>query len=135
MTEEPASTVTKILGRPNKTTFDSMDVQKGSPFLTRRKHIRTLDEILLDWYKTKLNRAFDMIFLSRAMKPVPYPTEQSLTFEFSREEGDQQVLEYDPLCNLSAIEQQENTLLESDSVLMEVSEDYGENIINSVKIL
>ena len=104
MTEEPKGTLTKTLGRPNKTTFDSMDVQKGSPFLTRRSRKRTLAEILHDWYKTKLNRAFDMIFLSRAMKPVPYPTEQSLTFEFSREEDEQQPLEYDPLCNLSAIE-------------------------------
>ena len=82
-TEEPASLRSKRVGRANKTTYDSIDVQKGSPFLTKRSKQRTLVEILLDWYKTKLNKAFDMIFLSRAMKPIPYPTEQSLTFEFS----------------------------------------------------
>jgi hypothetical protein len=110
---------TNTLERNNKTSIDNLDVLKGSPLLGRKSRRRgELAEVVCSIYKAKLYRAFDMVFLSRAACPDAFTSgdeNQSLTFDFSREEvsaGSQEDVmgntfgtkQVRLLCNLSAIE-------------------------------
>lgn len=91
-----------------KVPVASVEVLQGSPLLRKDTAAARLDR-LVEVFQTRIHKAFDMVFLSRANKKL---ADQSLTFDFSREEESSQASgvltgtfrQQEKLCNISAIQ-------------------------------
>ena len=110
-------------GMERKVNLASVEVLQGSPLFVKKdgKTLHTMER-LVGLFKTRLHKAFDMVFLSRV--PKRQQADQSLTFEFSREEESLNASgtltgtfrQHERLCNISAIDPKETKFTEDSFV-------------------
>lgn len=94
--------------KPCKAPLVSVEMLQGSPLLKKDTKAAKLTR-LVEVFKTRLHKAFDLVSLSRANKRL---ADQSLTFDFSREEESLRASgaltgtfrQQEKLCNISAIQ-------------------------------
>lgn len=116
----------------------SVEVLQGSPLFVKKdgKALHTMEK-LVGLFKVRIHKAFDMVFLSRVPKQRQL-ADQSLTFEFSREEESLSASGtltgtfrgQERLCNISAIDPRDAKFTE-DSFVFEY--DHKPEVSSTVK--